>query len=64
VKTVIRLSNDMVIVFDGAGEQIPEYQGQYEDVRDRILREAASGTMFRHWFGYSLEPVAVLAEKW
>ena len=29
MKTVIRLGNDMVIVFDDAGEQMPEYQGQY-----------------------------------
>jgi len=30
IKTVIRCQNDMVMVFDKKGEQIPEYQGQYE----------------------------------
>jgi hypothetical protein len=64
MKTVIRLRNNMVVVFDAAGEQIPEYQGQYEDVRERILRDALPGTVFKHWFGYSLEPRTVPAENW
>ena len=64
IKTVIRLRNNLVIVFDAEGEQIPEYQGQYEDVRERILRDASSGTVFHHWFGYSLEPEAITGERW
>jgi hypothetical protein len=64
IKTVIRLRNNMVIVFDAEGEQIPEYQGQYEDVKARILRDTASGTVFNHWFGHSLLPEAVPAENW
>jgi hypothetical protein len=64
MKTVIRLRNNMVMVFDAAGEQIPEYQGQYEDVKKRILRDAPPGTVFNHWFGYSLEPRTVPAENW
>jgi hypothetical protein len=64
IKTVIRLRNDMVMVFDGDGEQIPEYQGHYEDVMERILRDATAKTVFNHWLGHALEPEAVLAGKW
>lgn len=64
IKTVIRLNNNMVMVFDAEGEQIPEYQGQYEEVKERILRAAPSGTVFNHWFGHTLKPRTLLAEKW
>ena len=64
MKTVIRLRNNMVMVFNAVGEQIPEYQGQYEDVKERILRDAPSGTVFNHWFGCSLEPGTVLSKSW
>ena len=64
MKKVIRLRNDMVMVFDTTGEQIPEYQGQYEDVKERILRDAPPGTVFKHWFGYSLEPGIVTSKSW
>ena len=64
IKTVIRLGNNMVMVFDAEGEQIPGYQGQYEDVKERILRDASSGTVFNHWFGHTLEPEAVPGKTW
>ena len=64
IKTVIRLRNNMVMVFDSAGEQLPEYQGKYEDVREKILLHAPEGTVFNHWFGHSLTPCAVLGECW
>ena len=64
IKTVIRLGNDMVVVFDAEGEQIPRYQGRYEDVKARILSDAPSGAVFNHWFGYSLEPKAVSGKNW
>ena len=32
IKTVFRFRNNMVMVFDKWGEQIPKYQGQYEKV--------------------------------
>jgi hypothetical protein len=64
MKTVIRLRNDMVMVFDAIGEQIPEYQGRYEDVKERILRDASSETIFNHWFGCALEPGTVPSENW
>ena len=64
IKTVIRLRNNMVMVFDFEGEQVPAYQGQYENVREKILRDALSGTIFNHWFGNTLEPKAVTVENW
>ena len=64
IKTVIRTRNNMVIVLDADGEQIPDYQGQYEDVKEGILRDATSGTLFNHWFGYTLKPEAVTVKDW
>ena len=59
IKTVIRTRDDMIMAFDDAGEQLPLYQGRYKEVRERILRDATENTVFNHWFGYSLEPLAV-----
>ncbi len=64
IKTVIRLENDMVMVFDAAGEQIPDYQGQYGDVKEKILRDAPPDTAFNHWFSQALEPMPVAQNSW
>ena len=64
IKTINRLRNDMVMVFDADGEQILGYQGQYKDVRESILRDAPPDAVFTHWFGYSDEPVTVFREEW
>jgi hypothetical protein len=64
IKTVIRAKNDMVMVFDTEGEPIPEYQGQYKEVKERVLRDATEGTVFNHWFRRSLEPMAVPGRDW
>jgi hypothetical protein len=64
IKTVIRIKNDMVMVFDESGEQIPEYQGHYEDVKQSILADAPAGSVFNHWFGHSLQPDIVRGETW
>ncbi len=64
IKTVIRMKNDMVMVFDGDGEQIPEYQGYYKDVKVRILTDAPAGSVFNHWFGHSLESDIVEDKLW
>ncbi len=64
IRTVYRLSNDVVMVFDAQGEQIPEYQGQYREVREHILRDAPADAIF----GYLLLPGAelrrVTREEW
>jgi hypothetical protein len=64
IKTVIRIKNDMVMVFDEYGEQIPEYQGHYNDVKEKILADAPIGSVFNHWFGHSQEPIRVTEETW
>ena len=48
IKTVMKSEEGMVLVFDGAGEQLPEYQGDYAQVRERILAEAPPGAEFYH----------------
>ncbi len=64
IKTIIRLKNDMVMLFDAEGEQIARYQGQYEDVKERILRDAPHNAEFTHWFDYAAYPGAVRKEGW
>jgi hypothetical protein len=54
----------MVMVFDEDGEQIPEYQGHYGDVKEKILADAPAGSVFNHWFGHSLEPETITGEAW
>ena len=50
IKTVIRSQNNMVMVFDESGEQVPGYQGQYERVRRSILKDAPIDAVFGHCF--------------
>jgi hypothetical protein len=64
IKTVIRVRNGMVMVFDDKGEQLPEYQGLYENVKESILADAPAGTIFNHWFGHDITPDAVELEAW
>jgi hypothetical protein len=45
---VIRLRNNMVVVFDEYGEPVPVYQGQYEDVKERVLGDAPSKKLYKH----------------
>jgi hypothetical protein len=64
IKTIIRTENDEVMVFDEYGEQMPEYQGYYAAVKDKILADATETSTFSHWFGVSLEPEIVPGEAW
>ena len=64
IKTVIRLQNDMVMVFDENGEQLPEYQGSYADVRESILKDAPSDAIFAHWTTQSTKPSNLTREEW
>jgi len=38
----------MVMVFDEKGEQMPAYQGRYEEVRAKILAHAPKSAKFFH----------------
>ncbi len=64
IKTIIRLRNDAVMVFDAEGEQVPECQGQYEEVKGKILGEAPPDAEFTHWFGCAAVPETVYPEGW
>ena len=64
IKTVIRTAHDMVMVFDENGEQMPDYQGCYEDVKEKVLAGAPAGSAFNHWFGKSGGPEIVAPELW
>ena len=64
IKTVIRCPNNMVMVFDEKGEQIPEYQGQYEEVKAIILKAAPSTAIFGHLFDSEPELREVPEEEW
>ena len=49
ISEVIRFQgNDMVLVFDEQGEQMPQFQGRYEAVRAKILARAPKEAMFYH----------------
>ncbi len=64
IKTVIRIENDKVMVFDEYGEEIPEYQGDYLRVKERIIADSPADTVFLHWFGMTLKPEHTSAECW
>ena len=64
IKTVMRFRNNMVMVFDKGGEQIPEYQGQYEKVKESILKDALPDAIFALGFSDAGELREVPREKW
>ena len=64
IKIAIRLKNNMVLVFDEEGELIPEYQGQYEEVREGILKDAPPGAVLAHGFTDASELRKVPREEW
>jgi hypothetical protein len=64
IKTVIRCSNNMVIVFDKKGEQIPEYQGQYGKIKGKIVKDAPPSTIFGYFSDYETELKIVPKEEW
>jgi hypothetical protein len=46
---VYRFQNDMVLVFDESGAQMPEYNGPYDQQKAKVLRDAPSTARF--WRG-------------
>ena len=63
IKTVLRFRN-LVMVFDEESEQIPEYQGTYEIVRESILRDAPPDAIFAHGFTDEGKLLKVPREEW
>ena len=64
IKIAIRFPDNMVGVFDTEGEQIPKYLGQYEDVKDGILRDAPPDAVFAYWFNHDTKPETLPREEW
>ena len=65
IKSVYKWQDGIVMVFDKKGEQIPEYQGQYEDVKESILKDAPPDTVFSHGFWDEAELLKVVPrEEW
>lgn len=64
IKTVFKFKNGMVMVFDKKGEQIPEYQDQYEEVKEKILNDAPPDAAFSHGFWDDFELKVVPREEW
>jgi len=54
----------MVMVFDKNGEQISEYQGHYDEVKEGILRDAPPDAIFAHGFTRVGELRKVPKEEW
>ena len=63
INDVIKFSNGIVIVFDEKGEQLREYQGRYEEVRDKIVADAPQGARFFHGV-WKLSGDAIPKEEW
>ena len=64
IKTIVRCPNDMVMVFDKKGVQIPEYQGQYHAVKESILKDASQNAVFGYLSDSEPELHEVPKEKW
>ncbi len=65
IKSVYKWQDGIVMVFDKKGEQIPEYQGQYEDVKESILKDAPPDAVFSHGFWDEAELLKVVSrEEW
>ena len=64
INFVIKTPGNMVLVFDEQGEQVPEYQGRYEDVKKKIIRDAPPGAIFGHRLNSRGETYLRLRETW
>ena len=63
ISHVIKFQNGIVMVFDEAGEQIPKYQGRYEQVKAKILAHAPKTAKFFHGT-WEVSGSAVLRKEW
>ena len=63
ISHVIKFQNGIVLVFDDTGEQMPQYQGMYEQVKAKILAHAPKSATFFHGT-WKLSRNAVLRKEW
>ena len=64
IKAAVRFQNNMVMVFDKNGEQIPGYQDQYQEVKESILGAAPPDAIFAHGLTDGGELRRVSREEW
>ena len=64
IKIAIRFQDDTVAVFEKNGEQLPQYQGQYEVVWRRVRKEAPADAVFAYGMTSSSELQRVSREEW
>jgi len=64
IKSVIKSQDGTVMVFNATGEQIPEYQGRYEEVKEIILKVAPQYTVFGCFPNCETELEVVPREEW
>ncbi len=64
IKTVIKCANGMTLVFDKRGQQIPEYQGQYAEVKEKILQDAPPDAVFGYFPSGESELRIIPKEGW
>ena len=62
IKSVIKSEKGMVLVFDEKGKQMFQYQGEYEKVKEKILRDAPDDALF--WHDEVRRIKAVSREEW
>lgn len=55
--------NGMVMAFDESGAQIPDLQGRYEDVAEKVLAAANDSTLFQQGL-WGRGAVTVSRELW
>ena len=64
IKTILWFENNMVAVLDNRGEQIPEYQDCYDNVRGKILRDAPPEAVFVCKFSPNGELKTIPRSEW
>lgn len=64
IRIASRFQNNMVMVFDEEGEQIPKYEDRYEEVKENILKDAPPDAVFAHGFNSSGELRRIAREEW
>jgi len=52
------------MVFDEKGEQIPEYQGQYQEVKENILKAAPPTAVFGYLTDFKPQLREMPKEEW
>lgn len=54
----------MVMVFDENGRQMPDYQGEYTEVKEKVLNDAPQDAEFQHIHHRGTDFDIVKREDW